>query len=143
MSSIPSFNLPSAYSNSASPLLTAKPRASSSQGSAGSTGITSATSLDSVNSLGTTFMSLLAQELQNQDPTQPMDSTEMVGQMISLNQLDQVASINELLTNQFGSPTTSASAGVHLAPTQQASQATTQTNALGAALNTSPVTPSF
>jgi flagellar basal-body rod modification protein FlgD len=120
MSSIPSLNLSSAYGSSASPLLTAKPRATSSQGSSDSP---SATTLDSVNSLGTTFMSLLAQELQNQDPTQPMDSTEMVGQMISLNQLDQVASINELLTNQIGSQAASASAGVHLTPTQHATQA--------------------
>lgn len=29
----------------------------------------------------------------------------MVGQMISLNQLDQIASINELLTNTLGSST--------------------------------------
>jgi hypothetical protein len=35
--------------------------------------------------LGTTFLSLLAQELQNQDPTAPVDPTAMVGQMISLN----------------------------------------------------------
>jgi flagellar basal-body rod modification protein FlgD len=37
----------------------------------------------------------LAQELQNQDPTAPVDSTAMVGQMISLNQLDQLISINQ------------------------------------------------
>ncbi len=48
---------------------------------------------------------MLVQELQNQDPTQPMDSTQMVGQMISLNQLDQLASINQLLTNTLGSST--------------------------------------
>ena len=57
----------------------------------------------SLSSLGTTFMKLLVQELQNQDPTAPMDSTQMVGQMISLNQLDQVASINQLLTSTLGS----------------------------------------
>lgn len=130
MSSIPSLNLPSSYSNSASPLFTAKPRATPSQGSSSST---NPTSLDSVNSLGTTFMSLLAQELQNQDPTQPMDSTEMVGQMISLNQLDQVASINELLTNQLGSQTASPSAGMHSATTPQAAQALAPSGALSPA----------
>ncbi len=51
----------------------------------------------SVNNLGTTFLSLLSQELQNQDPTQPMDPTAMVGQMISLNQLDQLIQINQTL----------------------------------------------
>ncbi len=44
---------------------------------------------------GTTFLNLLVQELQNQDPSAPMDSTAMVGQMISLNQLDQLVSINQ------------------------------------------------
>ena len=52
----------------------------------------------SVGNLGTTFLGLLAQELQNQDPTSPMDPTAMVGQMISLNQLDQLISINQNLT---------------------------------------------
>ena len=57
---------------------------------------------------GTTFLNLLVKELQNQDPTAPMDSTAMVGQMISLNQLDQLISINQNLT-----PTsTTATAGI-------------------------------
>lgn len=61
----------------------------------------SSASQTSLSSLGSTFLKLLTQELQNQDPTAPMDSTQMVGQMISLNQLDQLASINQLLTTQF------------------------------------------
>jgi flagellar basal-body rod modification protein FlgD len=64
---------------------------------------TSDNSSDSLQSIESTFLSLLAQELQNQDPTAPMDSTEMVGQMISLNQLDQLASINQVVTNSLGS----------------------------------------
>lgn len=61
----------------------------------------------SLQSIESTFLSLLTQELQNQDPTAPMDSTAMVGQMISLNQLDQLASINQVVTNSLGqgSPT--------------------------------------
>ena len=65
---------------------------------AGTTGSTTSTS--SQNSLGdmdTTFMNLLITELQSQDPTAPMDATQMVGQMISLNQLDQLISINQTL----------------------------------------------
>jgi flagellar basal-body rod modification protein FlgD len=57
----------------------------------------------SLQSIESTFLSLLVQELQNQDPTAPMDSTQMVGQMISLNQLDQLASINQVVTNALGS----------------------------------------
>lgn len=66
----------------------------------------SSSSQTSLTSLGTTFLKLLTQELQNQDPTAPMDSTQMVGQMISLNQLDQLASINQLLTTQFSAGST-------------------------------------
>jgi flagellar basal-body rod modification protein FlgD len=57
--------------------------------------------------MDTTFLQLLTTELQNQDPTQPMDSSAMVGQMISLNQLDQLISINQVVTNQFGSSSNS------------------------------------
>jgi flagellar basal-body rod modification protein FlgD len=60
-----------------------------------STSSTSSSDSSSSTGIGSTFLSLLAQELQNQDPTAPMDSTAMVGQMISLNQLDQLISINE------------------------------------------------
>jgi flagellar basal-body rod modification protein FlgD len=75
---------------------------------------TTATSA-SASSIGTTFLNLLAQELQNQDPTAPVDSTAMVGQMISLNQLDQLISINQGIT---GTTTTGTAAA-----TQNATQA--------------------
>ena len=51
-------------------------------------------------------MNLLVKELQNQDPTAPMDSTAMVGQMISLNQLDQLMSINQDLSGTIGATST-------------------------------------
>ncbi len=63
--------------------------ATNQNGSDGSDNDSSAASLES------TFLSLLVTELQNQDPTQPVDPTQMVGQMISLNQLDQLIAINE------------------------------------------------
>jgi flagellar basal-body rod modification protein FlgD len=72
----------------------------------------SSTSSDSsLQSIESTFLTLLVQELQNQDPTAPMDSTQMVGQMISLNQLDQLASINQVVTNALGSSQASVPAG--------------------------------
>jgi flagellar basal-body rod modification protein FlgD len=58
------------------------------------------------SSLSSTFLNLLATELQNQDPTAPVDSTAMVGQMISLNQLDQLISINQSLTGTPNTATT-------------------------------------
>jgi flagellar hook assembly protein FlgD len=40
-----------------------------------------------------------------------MDSTQMVGQMISLNQLDQLASINQVVTSALGSPQAAITSG--------------------------------
>ena len=70
------------------------------------TATTSSSSTSS--SLSSTFLNLLATELQNQDPTAPVDSTAMVGQMISLNQLDQLISINQSLTGTGTAATGSA-----------------------------------
>ena len=49
-----------------------------------------------------TFLTLLVTELKAQDPTQPMDPIQMVSQMFSMNQLQQLISINQTLTNAFG-----------------------------------------
>jgi len=83
---------------------------------ASATGSTTASSTAS-NSLGTsssdlqsTFLNLLVTELQNQDPTSPVDPTAMVGQMVSLNQLDQLMSINQTLDSMSAGTAGSASA---------------------------------
>ena len=68
------------------------------------TGTTSGS--NTASGLSSTFLNLLATELQNQDPTAPVDSTAMVGQMISLNQLDQLISINQTVTGSSGTATT-------------------------------------
>ncbi len=73
---------------------------SSAAASSASNSVTSA-----ATGIGSTFLNLLTQELQNQDPTAPMDSTAMVGQMISLNQLDQLISINQSLSQAQQSTT--------------------------------------
>ena len=82
----------------------AKPVAKSagmlSSSSSGATG-------QSATSLQDTFLNLLVTELQNQDPTAPVDPTAMVGQLVSLNQLDQLISINQTLTSLApGTPST-------------------------------------
>jgi len=81
----------------------------SSPRTAGTTSSSSSSSSTSSDSLGTsaaslqdTFLNLLVTELQNQDPTSPVDPTEMVGQMVSLNQLDQLMSINQTLDSMAG-----------------------------------------
>ena len=70
-------------------------KAISGKASAAATTTATTSSSTSASSLSSTFLNLLATELQNQDPTAPVDSTAMVGQMISLNQLDQLISINQ------------------------------------------------
>jgi flagellar basal-body rod modification protein FlgD len=81
-------------------------QAVSSNAVAGSSGSTTS-SQNSLDGMDTTFMNLLITELQSQDPTSPMDPTAMVGQMISLNQLDQLIAIHQILqpTNNLGSTT--------------------------------------
>ena len=112
-------NAPSAAANT-------KTNAASSTGKSSST-----SSSSSANSLGSTFLSLLAQELQNQDPTAPVDPSAMVGQMISLNQLEQLIGINQAVN-----PTTTATAPVTKAAATNAALA----SAIGGA--TSMLSPS-
>ena len=78
------------------------PSSTPSSGSPTTSGIT----LDS-NSAEQTFIKLLVTELQSQDPTQPMDPTQMVGQMFSMNQLQQLIDINQTLSTALGGTTPS------------------------------------
>ncbi|MGA7156994.1 MAG: flagellar hook capping FlgD N-terminal domain-containing protein [Acidobacteriaceae bacterium] len=82
---------------------------------------------DSATSLQDTFLNLLVTELQNQDPTQPVDPTTMVGQLVSLNQLDQLISINQTLTSM--APTSSATTGAATADATTAAGGTGATSA--------------
>lgn len=77
------------------PVSAATPKASDS-----STASSSTTATD----YASTFMKLLATELQSQDPTQTVDPTTMVTQMVQINQLSDVAGIYSILQ---GSGTTS------------------------------------
>ena len=88
------------------PAIMAPVKAQSATGS-NSTGNSSATSPSDLQS---TFLNLLVTELQNQDPTSPVDPTQMVSQMVSLNQLNELVSINQTLsTMASGSQSTAAS----------------------------------
>ena len=103
---------------------------------ANATGTASSTSgSSSAGGLDTTFLNLLAQELQNQDPTAPVDATAMVGQMISLNQLDQLISINQILTP----PSTPAAGVAQAAGTTESGDALSSANG-GVASALSPST---
>jgi len=86
-------------------------------------------------STGQIFLNLLVKELQNQDPTAPMDSTAMVGQMISLNQLDQLISINQVLSS-LSTPTASATGSKTGAISDTSLSSSAQMAARAALLNT-------
>ncbi len=96
-----------AAANGTNALGSTKPAATTGTSGTSGTGSSSGsgTAFGATN-IGSTFLNLLVKELQNQDPSAPMDSTAMVGQMISLNQLDQLIAINQAVT-----PTTSTSTG--------------------------------
>ena len=53
------------------------------------------------------FMTLLVAEIQNQDPTQPMDPTTFMSQLVQLNQLEQVTQINQVVQQYANSTATS------------------------------------
>ena len=43
----------------------------------------------------TTFLNLLVTQIQNQDPLNPADSTQFVGQLVQFSQLEQLLGINQ------------------------------------------------
>lgn len=45
------------------------------------------------------FLTLLVAELKNQDPTQPTDPTQYIQQLVGVNSLQQLISINQGMTN--------------------------------------------
>ena len=55
------------------------------------------------------FLQLLVTELQSQDPTSPMDATTMVGQMLSMNQLNELIAINQTLQSALPASTQASS----------------------------------
>jgi len=87
------------------PAIMAPVKAESAGGSTGSNGSTGTSASD----LQSTFLNLLVTELQNQDPTSPVDPTQMVSQMVSLNQLNELISINQVLSGMASGSATNAS----------------------------------
>jgi flagellar basal-body rod modification protein FlgD len=67
--------------------------ASSSTSSTGSTSGTSATDLQN------TFLQLLVAQLQNQDPTNPMDSSQMTSQLAQINTVSGISQLNTTLSS--------------------------------------------
>ena len=68
-------------------------------GKSGSASGTSSTSPNSPSSLQQTFLQLLVAQLQNQDPTNPMDSSQMTSQLAQINTVTGISQLNTTLTS--------------------------------------------
>jgi len=73
----------------------ASPMASTS----GTSNTTSSSSSGGNNITASDFMTLLVAEMKNQDPTQPTDPSAYLQQLVSVNSLQQLISINQGITS--------------------------------------------
>ena len=75
-----------------------------------STGTSSAgsSSIDQLTNENT-FLQLLVSQIQNQDPLNPTDSIQFVGQLVSFSQLEQLLGINQGVQSLVGDATPSSS----------------------------------
>jgi len=67
--------------------------------SSNSTSSNSAVNLSNSQLSETSFLQLIATELQAQDPTNPLDPTQFLGQLVQFGMLDQLTGIYNLLAN--------------------------------------------
>lgn|ERR1700686_2698868 len=95
------------------PAATANPTQTSGAQAGGTSSSTSSSLASSTDQLTneSTFLKLLMAQVQNQNPLNPADPTQFIGQLVSFSQLEQLLGINQgvksLVTNT--APTTSTS----------------------------------
>jgi flagellar basal-body rod modification protein FlgD len=65
----------------------------------------------------------LVTEMKNQDPTADTDPNEYINQLVNVNSLEQLISINQTLTTNLGSSTTAQAAGASSSGTSAQTQA--------------------
>ncbi len=70
-------------------------RANAASSSASSTGASNSTSTAGGTITSSDFLTLLVSELKNQDPTQPTDPNAYITQLVGVNSLQQLISINQ------------------------------------------------
>jgi flagellar basal-body rod modification protein FlgD len=92
--------------NSATPSAAA---ANDTSATANATSSSSGTSSDSATISANDFLTLLVTEMKNQDPTADTDPNEYINQLVNVNSLEQLISINQTLTTDLGSSTASSS----------------------------------
>lgn len=77
---------------------------------ANATNGTSGTTSNAATISANDFLTLLVTEMQNQDPTADVDPNEYINQLVNVNSLEQLISINQVLTNSLGTSSTTAGA---------------------------------
>ena len=84
---------------------TATPRASAAASPAASgTSSASSSTSSSATISANDFLTLLVTEMQNQDPTADTDPNEYINQLVQVNSLEQLISINQTLSTDLSSP---------------------------------------
>jgi flagellar hook assembly protein FlgD len=98
-----------------------------SSSSSSSTGSSSSTSSSSSNQLTQSdFLKLIATELQAQDPTNPLDPSQFMGQLVQFSTLDQVTGIYNILSQGAAASSAPSSSGASTG--SSASSSTSPTN---------------
>lgn len=88
-------NASTTVASALSPRPTAKDAAATSNAASSDT---SSTATDGSTITSSDFLTLLVTELKNQDPTQPTDPNAYIQQLVGVNSLQQLISINQDLT---------------------------------------------
>jgi flagellar basal-body rod modification protein FlgD len=102
----------SALTNRAQALMQTQAQAQTTNGTNSTSGTgSSTTSASSVGSLTSeqTFLQLLVAQIQNQDPLNPTDSIQFVGQLVQYSELEQLMGINQGVQALTGATTTTKS----------------------------------
>ncbi len=103
----------------------------------GTSGTSSTSSSDSSVISANDFLTLLVTEMQNQDPTADTDPNEYINQLVNVNSLEQLISINQTLSTALGGSNTSGTSS-----SGQTSSATSATaDSAGASGQTSSAAP--
>ncbi len=100
------------------------PMAATANDTSGTSG-TSTSSSDSATISANDFLTLLVTEMKNQDPTAATDPNEYINQLVNVNSLQQLISINQTLSTSLGTSSATAGSSSTTRPTSDAATATT------------------
>jgi flagellar basal-body rod modification protein FlgD len=83
----------------------------------------SSSSASSINSLTSesTFLQLLVAQIQNQDPLNPTDSIQFVGQLVQYSELEQLMGINQGVQSLTGDTSSTSNANSQATPANKIS----------------------